>query len=158
MTIKKVPDKNLRRKASRVSEVGDTEKRQLNDMAEAMYLSGGVGLAGVQVGINKQLAVIDIGTGLIKMANPIITKKVGLDCQEEGCLSVPDVIVKIKRAKKIEVNFLTEKNEVSQLMAEGLLARAIQHEIDHLSGKLIIDYISPLKRLFLKKRTKYNII
>lgn len=152
LTIKKFPDRVLRKKAVHVDNITDSERTLLQDMAETMYLNNGVGLAAVQIGIDKQLAVIDIGDGLVKLINPAILKKEGAEVQEEGCLSVPDTFVKVNRAKKIMVSFLNDNGDVSQILAEGLFARAIQHEIDHLSGKLIVDYLSPIKRLFLKKR------
>lgn len=152
LKIRTFPDKILRKKAAKIAGVGDYERAILSDMAETMYLNNGVGLAAVQVGIDKQLAVIDIGSGIIKMVNPAIIKKRGVLFEEEGCLSVPDACIKVKRAKSIAVSFLDEKGQVQQLQAEGLLARAIQHEIDHLSGLLIIDYLNPLKRIMLKTR------
>ncbi len=151
MEIKKFPDPVLRKKASLVKTVRDGERALLKDMAETMYFNNGVGLAAVQVGIDKQLAVIDVGEGLIKLINPVVVKREGIVMEEEGCLSVPETIVKVKRAKRVIVSFLKEDGEVCQLAADGLLARAIQHEVDHLSGKLIIDYLSPFKRLFLSK-------
>lgn len=135
-----------------VRSVGDSERAMLRDMAETMYLNKGVGIAAVQVGVDKQLAVVDVGDGLIKLVNPTIIKKDGGDTQEEGCLSLPDTTVKVKRAERIVVSFLKEDGDVSQIFADGLLARAIQHEIDHLSGKLIIDYLNPIKKLLLKRR------
>lgn len=152
LKIRKIPDSILRKKAAKVDKVSDKEKKVLADMAETMYLNQGVGLAAVQVGIDRQLAVIDVGDGLIKLINPVIVKKDGQETQEEGCLSVPEVTVKIKRAKTVHVNFLNEEGEVMQLRAEGLLARAIQHEIDHLSGILIIDHLNPIQKLLLKKK------
>lgn len=152
MEIRNLPDPCLRKKAAKVSKVGDEEKKTLSDMAEMMYIKGGVGLAAVQVGINKQMAVIDIGEGLMKLINPVIVKKEGFEAQEEGCLSVPDAVVKVKRAEKIAVDYMNEKGEALRLHAEGLLARVIQHELDHLSGRLIVDYLSPLKKLFLSNR------
>ena len=113
-------------------------------MAKLMYLSQGVGLAAQQVGIDKQLAVIDIGNGLIKFINPVIIKRQGIDLLEEGCLSVPGVSIKVKRAKSVTVHFLDEEGSVQQLHADGLLARALQHELDHLAGVLIIDYVNPV--------------
>lgn len=154
MGIKKFPDQSLRKKAVKVGKVGDPERDMLRDMAETMYINNGVGLAAVQVGIGKQLAVVDVGDGLVKLINPAILRKEGSETQEEGCLSVPGAVVKVRRAKKIVVNFLNGDGLVSQISAEGLFARAIQHEIDHLSGKLIIDYLNPIKRLLLKKRPK----
>ena len=154
MKIRTVPDTILRKKACAVARVTDAERRLLAEMAEAMYLSQGVGLAAVQVGIDQQLAVIDIGGGLVKLINPVIVKKEGREKQEEGCLSVPKVLIKVGRAKKVVVAFLNERGEAARLTAEGLFARAIQHEVDHLAGKLIIDYANPLKRLLLKKKRR----
>jgi peptide deformylase len=152
LRVVKFPDSILRKKARKVGKVTAAERSMLADMARAMYLSQGVGLAAVQVGIDRQLAVVDTGNGLIKMMNPIIVKKEGVDSQEEGCLSCPGECVKVKRAKKITVSYLTEDGEVAELKADGLLARAIQHEIDHLNGTLIIDHLSPIKKLLLKAK------
>ncbi len=151
MNIRCLPESCLRKKASIVKRVGDEEKRILADMAQTMYLNGGVGLAAVQVDIDKQLVVIDIGEGLRKLINPVIVKKEGCEAQEEGCLSVPETTVNVKRAKKIVVDYLNEEGQASRLDAQGLLARVIQHEIDHLLGRLIVDYLSPIKRLFRLK-------
>jgi peptide deformylase len=157
LTIKKLPSGILRKKAEAVRKVTDAERKILEDMAETMYFNSGVGLAAPQVGISRQLAVVDTGKGLVKMINPFIVKKYGQECQEEGCLSVPDVSVKVKRHTKITVEFLDDHGEVIRLSAEGLFARAIQHELDHLDGKLIIDYLGPIKRLLLKKRLKKSL-
>lgn len=148
--IKKFPDSLLRKKAARIYRIGKSEKENLASMAETMYMNEGVGLAALQVGIDKQLAVIDVGKGLLRMVNPVIVKKDGREVHEEGCLSVPGVSVRVKRARSVTVNFLNEDGEAIQLKATGLLARAIQHEIDHLSGKLIVDYLNPVKKLLLK--------
>lgn len=150
LVIKKYPDPFLRKKARKVERVTEIEKDLLSQMTEVMYLSGGVGLAANQVGINKQLVVVDIGKGLIKLVNPVITKKRGSVIQEEGCLSVPENCIKVKRSKEITVKYLDENGDARQLRSEGLLARVIQHETDHLSGKLIIDYLNPIKRLLIK--------
>lgn len=152
LKIKKFPNSILRKKAEKVGEVTDSVKKILADMANTMYLSQGVGLAAVQVGIGKQLAVIDTGNGLIKMINPAITKREGTEAQEEGCLSCPGACVKVRRAKKVVVSFMNENGDVMQLKAEGLLARAIQHELDHLSGKLIIDYMNPIKKMLIRRK------
>ena len=151
LTIKKFPDPILRKKASKILKVTSREKEILSEMAKLMYLSQGVGLAAQQVGIDKQLAVIDIGNGLIKFINPVIIKRQGIDLLEEGCLSVPGVSIKIKRAKSVTVHFLDEEGSVQQLHADGLLARALQHELDHLAGVLIIDYVNPVKKILLKR-------
>jgi peptide deformylase len=152
LKIRKFPESILRKKAAKVGKVTEYERSMLSEMANAMYLSQGVGLAAVQVGIDKQLAVIDIGEGLIKLVNPVIVKKDGMEAQEEGCLSCPGLSVKVKRARKVVVNFLNENGDVIELKTEGLLARAVQHELDHLSGKLIIDYLSPVKKMLARKR------
>ncbi len=152
LKIRVFPDPDLRVKADKVDAVGPAEKELLSDMALAMYLNRGVGLAATQVGIPKSLAVIDVGDGLIKMANPIIVKKEGTAISEEGCLSVPGECIKIKRAKIVVVSFIDENGEPRRIKGEGLLAKAIQHELDHLSGKLIIDYLNPIKKLL--KRAK----
>jgi peptide deformylase len=147
LRVVKYPEKILRKAASPVAKVTDEDRRMLDEMAKTMYMSQGVGLAAVQVGIGKRLAVVDTGTGLIKMVNPSIVKSEGYETQEEGCLSVPGAAVKVRRAKKIVVSYMNEGGMVVEMKAEGLLARAIQHEIDHLCGKLIIDYMNPVKRI-----------
>ena len=147
MEIKRFPDPLLRRRGEVVLSIGNDERRVLADMAETMYLKGGVGLAAVQVGIQRNMVVIDIGDGLRKMVNPVISKKEGSETQEEGCLSVPEKCVNVKRSKKIAVDYMNEDGQAVRLSAEGLLARVIQHEIDHLFGKLIVDYLNPLKKI-----------
>jgi peptide deformylase len=137
-----------------VVKVTDSIRTIFDALAETMYLAKGVGLAAVQVGINQQLAVVDVGSGLIKLVNPVIVEKEGCETAEEGCLSIPDVFVEVKRARKVVVNCLDEKGDNIQISAEGLLARALQHEIDHLSGRLIIDYLSPFRRFLLRKGIK----
>lgn len=151
LSLTRFPESILRKTAAKVSAVTAAERRMLDDMAKAMYVSQGVGLAAVQVGIDKQLAVVDTGSGLIKMINPVIVKKEGSQTQDEGCLSVPGACVAVKRSQKIIVSYLTEDGDVAELKAEGLLARAIQHEIDHLHGTLIIDYLNPIEKLLYTK-------
>ena len=152
MKLTTFPAPILRKKAAKVEKINDPIKKLLDEMVQIMYLHNGVGLAAVQVGIDKQLAVVDVGQGVIKMVNPVITKCKGSDCQEEGCLSVPGTIVKVKRAKSIEAIFMNEEGEVLSIEADGILARAIQHEVDHLGGKLIIDYLNPIKKLIARAR------
>jgi len=153
LKIKVFPDPYLRLKAERVKEVGAAEQKELDDMASAMYLNCGVGLAATQVGILKQLIVIDIGEGLLKLVNPVLTKDSGTEMGEEGCLSVPGECVGIIRSKKVAVDFLDESGLHSRIKADGLLARALQHEIDHLQGKLIIDYLNPVRKLLVRARS-----
>ena len=149
--IKKFPDPFLRKIASKVVKVTSGEKEILAEMAKIMYLSQGVGLAATQVGINKQLAVIDVGNGLLKLINPVIVKRCGRESLEEGCLSVPGISIKIKRSRTVTAHFLDEDGNAQQLHADGLLARALQHELDHLDGTLIIDYVNPVKKMLLRR-------
>ena len=153
LKIRVYPDPDLRVKAEEVTNVGLKEKKELEDMAAAMYLNNGVGLAATQVGIRKQLIVIDIGEGLVKLANPVLTAEAGKETGEEGCLSVPGECITIKRAKNVVVDFLNENSFPSRIKADGLLARALQHEIDHLQGKLIVDYLNPVKKFLVRARS-----
>jgi len=152
--IVKYPDNTLKKKCADVTMVGDKEKDILRDMVKAMYLNHGIGLAASQVGISKRLAVVDIGDkNVIKLINPAVTESQGSETMEEGCLSIPDVYVNVKRAGQITIESLDERGQKVRLKASGLLARAILHEIDHLNGKLIIDYLNPVKRFFkLRKK------
>jgi len=124
-------------------------------MLETMYAEGGIGLAATQVNIQKRIIVIDISENKnepLTLINPEILKLEGKEESQEGCLSVPDYFDVVQRAKNIEFRYTTLKNEVTTKTIDGLLAICIQHEIDHLNGKLFIDYLSPLKRDRLKKR------
>lgn len=152
LRLVKFPDPVLRKKAAIVDKVTSRERSILEEMANIMYLSQGVGLAANQVGIGMQLVVIDVGEGLLKMINPAISRKQGSESQEEGCLSCPGLSVKIKRAGRITVSYLDEEGNEAEIGASGLLARAVQHELDHLSGRLIIDYLGPLKKLMAGKK------
>ena len=152
--IKTYPSKILRKQTEPVGKIGAKEKDLLKGMVSTMYQSHGIGLAAPQIGLSLRIAVVDIGQGPIKMINPKILKKSGSDCLEEGCLSMPGQTVKVKRAKKVIVKYLDEEGETKKIEAEGLLARAIQHEIDHLNGRLIVDYLNPIKRFFLKTHIK----
>jgi peptide deformylase len=152
--IVKYPSAILRKGCSPVTIVGNEEKDILENLIKTMYLNRGVGLAAPQVGINKQLAVIDVGDKkLIKLINPAVVEREGAEMMEEGCLSIPNVYINLKRPKQIKVKLLDENGREFHLEATGLLARAILHEMDHLKGRLIIDYLNPIKRfLALKKK------
>ena len=111
----------------------------LKDMADTMYRAEGVGLAAPQVGVLRRVVVIDIGEGLIEMVNPVITSREGSQCGREGCLSLPNRQAVVTRPNKVTVQFQDRKGEHRELTAEGFLARAVCHELDHLDGKLYID-------------------
>jgi len=157
LEIKKYPDRILREKTSPVTDFGPSLQRLIDDMIETMYAAPGVGLAANQVGVAKQLLVVDVSTKeksapLIVLVNPEIIHSEGESAIEEGCLSLPDYTTVIRRAERVRVRGLDRKGRVLEIEGEGLLARALQHEIDHLNGKLIIDRISRLKREWFKKR------
>jgi peptide deformylase len=152
LKIRVVGDPVLRRKAKKVTRVTAHHRELLSKMSRLMYEASGVGLAAPQVGIDEQMIVVDIGKGLYKLINPRILKREGHQAIEEGCLSVPGVSVKVKRAKKILLRALDEDGKTVVFDAQDLLACVCQHEIDHLLGKLIIDYAPLWKRLAFKKK------
>lgn len=145
-------DPVLRKKAKPVKEVTAEHRKILSLMAESMYEHSGIGLAAPQVGISAQLIVFDIGEGLYKLANPKIVKRQGSQAIQEGCLSVPGVCIKVRRSKQVWVEALDEDNCPVKIEAKDLFACVLQHEIDHLEGKLIIDYTSFLERLKIKRK------
>ena len=139
--------------------VDDSVRTLLADMAETMYVADGVGLAAPQIGVGLRVIVVDVGgesgPGLLKMVNPEILSRDGEIEWEEGCLSVPDLRVMMKRSKRIRAKYLDENGAIKELDAEDLLAVEIQHEIDHLDGKLIIDNVGRIRRdLYLRKRKR----
>lgn len=159
--ILQYPDPRLRERAKPVEKVDAEIRRILKDMTETMYAMEGVGLAATQLGINLRLATIDItncegdlGLGLVKIVNPEIIKHDGQIKWNEGCLSVPGLKQMMKRHKHITVKFLDENGEEKILEVEGLFAVAVQQEIDHLDGKLIIDSASALKQDLYRKKLK----
>ena len=152
LEIKIFPDPVLRKKAQTVQSVGEPEKKLMCFMAETMYAGQGIGLAAPQVGISKKIIVADAGDGLLKMVNPEITKRSGAARLEEGCLSLPGKFVDMQRSEEISVSFVDENNNRFVKKFSGLLARVIQHENDHLNGKLIIDYLPWFKKVFPKRR------
>jgi peptide deformylase len=157
--ILKYPDPLLKQVAQPVTSINDETVRLIADMVETMYAAPGVGLAAPQVGVSKRIIVLDIdhdnpGKSLLKLINPEIRQSEGEVLWEEGCLSVVDFTVEIKRAARVELKALDEKEKEVLLDAEGLLAVALQHEIDHLNGKLILDRVSRLKRDLYARRLK----
>ena len=152
LRIRRLGDTILRKKAKEIKTITASNAQILNTMAQLMYESSGIGLAANQVGINESMMVADIGLGLYKLINPKIVKREGWQSMEEGCLSVPGISVKVKRAKRVKVLAIDENAKPIAIEAEGLMACVFQHEIDHLKGKLIIDYASFFKRWKIKKQ------
>lgn len=155
LKVFEVPHPVLRQTADPVKVVTPEIKQLLSDMLETMYATHGVGLAGNQVGVLKRVVVVDCGDEKpepIKLVNPeIIEKSPEIICHNEGCLSVPREYADVERHAQVTVRYLDENGCEKTRTADGLLAIAFQHEIDHLDGKLFIDYLSPLKRKLLLK-------
>ncbi|MFA7668521.1 MAG: peptide deformylase [Burkholderiaceae bacterium] len=150
LPILRYPDPRLHKVAEPVSEVDDRIRQLVRDMAETMYDAPGVGLAATQVDVHERVIVIDVseaGDDLRVLINPeIISKSDDLQVYEEGCLSVPGIYDQVERAARIRVRALNEKGEDYEFDADGLLAVCVQHEMDHLMGKVFVEYLSPLKQ------------
>lgn len=149
------PDPRLRKRASPVERVDKGVQELIRDMAETMYKAPGIGLAATQIGVAKRVVVIDVSADhkdLRVFVNPVICERSGVFGIEEGCLSVPGVFEEVERAQKVTVRALDENGAAFELMAEDLLAVCIQHEIDHLDGKVFVDYLSRLKQQRIRKK------
>ena len=149
------PDPRLRQKAAPVAAVDDEIRTIVDNMFETMYAAPGIGLASVQVNILKQIIVIDISEDKkqpICLINPEIIESHGAEKMEEGCLSVPGIYENVKRAETIKVRFLDREGKTIEREISGLLAVCIQHEMDHLVGKLFVDYLSEMKRSRIRKK------
>jgi len=147
-------DPCLRKKSSPVKEVGPSERILIKSMIATMHQSKGIGLAAPQVGINRRFFVLDVGNGPMALINPRILKSSGTSVLEEGCLSIPEITVSIKRPEEITIQYMDENNQVMELACDDLLARVIQHEMDHLDGKLIVDYVSSSEKARIKEQLK----
>jgi len=157
LTILNYPDPRLHKVAAAVEKVDDNIRRLVRDMAETMYAAPGIGLAATQVDVHKRVIVIDITedkSNLQVFINPKIINSCGSQSYEEGCLSVPGVYESVTRAERITVEALDADGKPFTLEAEGLLAVCIQHEMDHLLGKVFVEYLSPLKQNRIKNRLK----
>ena len=155
LNILKYPDQRLYTIANEVKVVNSKIKKLISDMAETMYSAPGIGLAATQVDVHQRIIVIDISedkNNLLVLINPRLLEKRGEETNKEGCLSVPEVFEKVKRAEWIKVSALDENGKKFELEAEGLLAVCIQHEVDHLLGKVFVDYLSNLKKNRIKKK------
>jgi peptide deformylase len=149
LSILQYPDPRLKKIASRVDRVDESIRTLVRDLAETMYAAPGVGLAASQVDVHKRVIVIDVSPArnqLCVLINPEIVETDGVADLEEGCLSVPGVFDKVQRAARIKVKALGVDGEPYEVEAEGMLAVCIQHELDHLDGKMFVDYLSRLKR------------
>ena len=156
-----VPDETLKKISKPIEKIGVNEKKLINDLFETMYNSKGIGLAAVQVGILKRILVIDVASKDEKkeplcFINPTIKKiSESTSIYEEGCLSIPDTFIEIERPKICEVDYIDIDGKKKNMKCDGLLSTCLQHEINHLDGKLIIDHLSKLKRdLIIKKISK----
>jgi peptide deformylase len=149
------PDPRLRNLARPVEEVDDEIRQLVDDMFETMYDAPGIGLAAIQINVAKRVIVVDVSEDKSEplcFINPEILEKEGEETMDEGCLSVPEIYETVTRAEKIRVRALDREGETFEMDADGLLAVCIQHEIDHLDGKLFVDYLSNLKRQRIRKK------
>ncbi|PIP19089.1 MAG: peptide deformylase [Candidatus Omnitrophica bacterium CG08_land_8_20_14_0_20_41_16] len=147
LRIRVLGDPVLRKRSLLVKEVTFHHRDALSQMAQLMYESNGLGLSAPQVGINEMMIVVDIGSGLYKLINPKIVEASGSQVNTEGCLSIPGACIKIKRSQRVKIKAQDNFGKPLNIQAEGLLACVFQHEIDHLKGKLIVDYVSFLEKL-----------
>ena len=161
MSIKEivtVPDEILKKISEPIEKLGINEKKLINDLFDTMYNSNGIGLAAVQVGILKRVLVVDVSSKDEKkqpmaLINPVIKNlSTDMSVYEEGCLSIPETFIEIERPKICEVEYVDEKGSKKNLKCDGLLSTCVQHEINHLDGKLIIDHLSKLKKDFIIKK------
>ena len=155
LDILRFPDPRLRIKARPVDTVDPAVRQVVDDMLETMYAAQGIGLAAIQVNIPQRIVVIDLSEERdqpLCLINPEILDRQGEEQMEEGCLSVPEVYETVTRAERITMRALDRQGESFELQADGLLAVCIQHEIDHLDGKLFVDYLSNLKRQRIRKK------
>ena len=155
LKILELPAPRLRTKATPLDEVTDATRALIDDMFETMYDAPGIGLAATQVDVHKHLLVTDVSHDKSEpyvLINPEILEKDGVTVTDEGCLSVPGYYEEVERAEHIKVKFLDRNGEEVVMEAEGLLAVCIQHEMDHLDGKLFVDYLSEAKRTRIRKK------
>lgn len=155
LQILEFPDERLRTKAAPIEVVDDALRTLIDDMFETMYDAPGIGLAATQVNVHRRLLVADVSedhSEPLVLINPEIVEREGVQTCSEGCLSVPTITADVTRAERIVVTGLDRNGESIRVEADGLLAVCIQHEMDHLLGKLFVDYLSPLKRQMVRKK------
>ena len=156
-----IPDEILRKTSSPVEKIGKNEKNLIKNLFDTMYASKGIGLAAIQIGIPKRIVVIDVSNkdeekNPICLINPTILKKSSeTSVYEEGCLSIPNTFIEIERPKTVWIEYINQSGEKKEIFCDGLLSTCAQHEIQHCDGKLIIDFLSKLKKdLLIKKFSK----
>ncbi len=156
LSIKIYGEPILRKKASKINKIEKDDISIIEKMIDAMFANEGIGLAAPQIGVSKQIIVVNGGKdkNIIKLINPVILEREGENKAKEGCLSIPDIYVEVKRSSYVTIEGLNEKEELVKIEADGLLARILQHEIDHLNGILIVDYASPVSKVIVKKQLK----
>ena len=157
LPIIKYPDPRLHKVAKPVAAVTENTRKLIRDMSETMYAAPGIGLAATQIDVHEQIVVIDVSEthdDLKVFINPVLLELEGTEESEEGCLSVPGIYETVKRANRIKVQAQNEDGEKFQLEADGLLAVCIQHEIDHLHGKVFVEHLSHLKQTRIRAKLK----
>jgi peptide deformylase len=155
LPILRFPDPRLKKVAQPVKNVDDEIRRLVRDMAETMYEAPGIGLAATQVDVHKRVIVIDVSetkSQLLALINPALIEADGVQVCEEGCLSVPGIYDKVERAEHVVVRYLDLEGKAQTISAEGLLAVCLQHEMDHLQGKVFVEHLSPLKQTRIKAK------
>ncbi len=155
LPILRFPDPRLKKVATVVREIDESIKRLARDMAETMYEAPGIGLAATQVDAHKRVVVIDVSEArdeLLTLVNPEIIERAGTQVCEEGCLSVPGIYDNVERAESVVVQYLDLNGEARRIEAHGLLAVCLQHEIDHLDGKVFVEHLSQLKQTRIKAK------
>ncbi|HEX7270948.1 MAG TPA: peptide deformylase [Casimicrobiaceae bacterium] len=157
LKILEYPDPRLRKVAAAVPAITPEIRKLVRDMADTLYSAPGVGLAATQVDVHKRVIVIDVSPikdELRVLINPELVEAEGEAVEEEGCLSVPGYYDKVRRAARVRVRAQNERGEAFELAAEGMLAACVQHEMDHLVGKVFVDHLSPLKRARLTTKLR----
>jgi peptide deformylase len=159
LEILKYPDPILRKRSEAVNQINEEVKKLIHDMRETMYQAGGIGLAACQVGVPQRVIVLDVSPmdpqyNFFALINPEIISEEGEIDHEEGCLSVPDCLEKVKRKEKVCVRGLSPEGREMEMTGEGILAIAMQHEMDHINGILILDRVSRLKREIYRNKLK----
>jgi peptide deformylase len=155
LNILRYPDARLHKLATPVTVFDEALKKFVADMAETMYLAPGIGLAATQVDVHKQIIVVDVSErrdSLVVLVNPEILEATGVSDIEEGCLSVPGIYELVERAERVKVRAYDQNGTAFTLEAQGLLAVCIQHELDHLKGKVFVEHLSPLKQQRIRAR------